>query len=121
MDIPVSDDTQKSVEELLGMLQKENQGKDKDCNLCSRMFKTLFLLLEENEKLTDYADKVSVHSKKTEMWGREIRESMQINRDEIMNEMYIFRDELRYVNTEPEKPLPRVNRRRYDNGKYVSQ
>mgnify|MGYP003135799519 FL=1 len=85
------------------------------------MFKTLFLLLEENEKLTDYADKVSVHSKKTEMWGREIRESMQINRDEIMNEMYIFRDELRYVNTEPEKPLPRVNRRRYDNGKYVSQ
>ena len=119
MDIPVSDDTQKSVEELLGMLQKEHQ--DDDCNLCSRMFKTLFLLLEENEKLTDYAHRVWIESKKIDMWNREIRESMQINRDEIIDEMYIFRDELRHLNTQPDKPLPRVNRSRYSNGKYVSR
>jgi hypothetical protein len=119
MDIPVSDDTQKSVEELLGMLQKEHQ--NDDCNLCPHIFKTLFLLLDENEKLTDYAHRAWIESKKTDMWNREIRESIQINRDEIMDEMYIFRDELRHLNTQPDKPLPRVNRRRYSNGKYVSR
>ena len=95
MDIPMSDDTQESIEELLRMVQNDNQ--DNGCNLCPHIFKTLFLLLEENEKLTDYAHRVWIESKKTDMWNREIRESMQINRDEVINEMYIFRDELRQI------------------------
>ena len=119
MDIPMSDDTQESIEELLRMVQNDNQ--DNDCNLCPHIFKTLFLLLEENEKLTYYAHRVWIESKKTEMLGQDIERTIQINRDEIINEMNIFRDELRHLNTQPDKPLPRVNRRRYSNGKYVSR
>ena len=114
MDIPVSDDTQKSVEELLGMLQKEHQ--DDDCNLCPHIFKTLFLLLEENEKLTDYAHRVWIESKKTDMWNREIRESMQINRDEVINEMYIFRDELRQISQLQNSPNNYRSERRSSEG-----
>jgi len=114
MDIPMSDDTQESIEELLRMVQNDNQ--DNGCNLCPHIFKTLFLLLEENEKLTDYAHRVWIESKKTDMWNREIRESMQINRDEVMNEMYIFRDELRQISQLQNSPNNYRSERRSSEG-----
>ncbi len=120
----LDDDTNPKLAELLAELKKLHQSETRDCDcgwqkLYYMLHESMMLLYSENEKLSDYAHNAWIKTKVGDMdsWAKEMEDQFRVYRDEMMNEMMVYRDELRRKVAEPSAPLPRINNRRYRNGR----
>lgn len=120
----LDDATNPKLADMLDDLKKLNESESRDCDCGWRkaynmLHESILLIHKENERLSDYAHNTWIKTKigGIDSWGKSMEYQFRVYRDEMMNEMMVYRNELRQKTVEPSAVLPRIKNRRYRNGR----